>query len=127
MAPTVMTPARLTGLAALRWGWRFALDPLMSTRRAFEAFGPYVILAEGLPLIRPRHVTTLGVPLVLTAGSAFYSELASQSDTWRGVSLLPGGSKKSAAKRMSSGLMRLTGAQHAHYRKLLVQPLRKSR
>ena len=127
MHTATVKPARLTGLAALRWGWRFAVDPLISTRRAFDAFGPCVILAEGLPLIRPGRVATLGVPLVLTAGAAFYSELMSQPETWRGVSLLPGGPKRSAAKRMSSGLMRLTGDQHAHYRRLLAQPLRRTR
>jgi len=111
----------------LRWGWRFALDPLTSTRRAFEAFGPCVILADGLPLIRRNRVATLGVPLVLTAGAALYSELMSRPDTWRGVNVLPGGPKNSAARRMSSGLMRLTGEQHAHYRKLLAAPLRRTR
>jgi cytochrome P450 len=120
-------PARVTGFAALRWGYRFALDPLKGTRRAFEAFGPCVILVEGLPLIRRNRVATLGVPLVLTAGAAFYSELMSQPETWRGVNVLPGGPKKSAARRMSAGLMRLTGEQHAHYRKLLAPPLRRTR
>jgi len=127
MDAATVKPVRLTGLAALRWAWRFASDPLPGTRRAFEALGPYVILAEGLPLIRPGRVAVLGVPLVLTAGAAFYSELMSRPDRWRGVSLLPGGPKKSAARRMSSGMMRLAGEQHAHYRKLLVQPLRKTR
>lgn len=120
-------PARVTGFAALRWGCRFALDPLMGTRRAFEAFGPCVILVDGLPLISRNRVATLGVPLVLTAGAAFYSELMSRPDTWRGVNVLPGGPKNSAARRMSSGLMRLTGEQHAHYRKLLAAPLRRTR
>ncbi|MGB6534628.1 MAG: cytochrome P450 [Xanthobacteraceae bacterium] len=120
-------PVRLTGIAALRWGYGFARDPLVGTRRAFEAFGPCVILAEGLPLLKRNRVTMLGVPLVLTAGAAFYSELMSRPDTWRGVNVLPGGPKKSAARRMSSGLMRLTGEQHAHYRKLLAAPLRRTR
>ncbi len=126
MDAATVKPTRLTGIAALRWGWRFALDPLTSTRRAFDTFGPCVILAA-LPLIRPSRVAVLGVPLVLTAGAAFYSELMSRPDMWRGVSVLPGGPKGSAARRMSPGLMPLTGDQHAHYRKLLAQPLRRSR
>ncbi len=127
MDRALVKPARLTGFAALRWAWRFALDPLSSTRRAFEAFGPCVVLAEGLPFVRPSRVATLGVPLVLTAGAPFYSELMSRPDTWRGVNVLPGGPRRSAARRMSSGLMRLTGEQHAHYRKLLASPLRRTR
>jgi cytochrome P450 len=122
-----VNPTRLTGFAALRWGARFALDPLMGTRRAFEAFGPCVILAEALPLPRANRITTLGVPLVLTAGAGFYSELMSSPETWRGVNVLPGGPKKSAARRMSAGLMRLTGEQHTHFRKLLAAPLRRTR
>jgi cytochrome P450 len=127
MEDATVKPVRLTGFAALQWAWRFAMDPLAGTRRAFETLGPYVILAEGLPLIRPGRIAVLGVPFVLTAGSAFYSALMSRPETWRGVSLLPGGPKNSAARRMSSGMMRLAGEQHAHYRKLLVQPLRKTR
>lgn len=127
MAAAALKPVRLTGLAAVRWALRFALNPLTSTRRAYDAFGPYVILAEGLPFVRPGRIAVFGVPLVLTAGAAFYSELTSQPDTWRGVSLLPGGPKNSAAKRMSSGVMRLTGEQHAHYRKLMTPPLRRTR
>jgi cytochrome P450 len=123
---TTVTPFRLTGLTALRWGWRFARDPLIATRRSLDAFGPFVILTEALPFIRPARAVMLGVPLVLTVGAAFYRELLSDPATWRGVSLLPGGPKKSAARRMSPGLTRMTGYQHAHYRKLLLPPLRRT-
>ena len=66
-----MTPVRWTGTTALRWGWRFAREPLVTTRRIFETAGPFVILAEGLPVIRPTRAVMLGVPLVLTAGHRF--------------------------------------------------------
>ncbi len=118
-------PVRLTGLAALRWGLRFARDPLVATRRCLDVFGPFVMLADALPLIRPRGVPLLGVPLVLTAGAAFQRELLSDPATWRGVSLLPGGPRNSAARRMSQGLTRMTGQRHAHYRRVIAPPLRK--
>src|SRR5262249_5954809 len=70
-------------------------------------------------------VAAFDVPLVLTAGAAFQRELLSDPETWRGVSLLPGGPRNSAARRMSVGLTRMTGQRHAHYRKLLPPPLRK--
>jgi cytochrome P450 len=124
-AATVM-PVRWTGTRALRWGWRFARDPLVTTRRIFEAAGPFVILAEGLPIIRPARAVMLGVPLVLTAGSQFHQELLSNPALWRGASLLPGGPRGSAARRMSAGLTRSTGDRHAHYRKLLLHPLHKT-
>src|SRR5262249_62331285 len=125
MDDATATPVRLTGPAALRWGFRFARDPLMATRRCFETFGPLVMLAEALPFIRPGRVAIFDVPLVLTAGAAFQRELLADPETWRGVSLLPGGPRNSAARRMSLGLTRLTGQRHAHYRKLLAPPLRK--
>lgn len=123
---TTVTPVRLTGSQALRWGWRFARDPLIATRRSFDSFGPLVILTEALPFIRPARAVMLGVPLVWTAGAVFYRELLSDPDRWRGTSLLPGGPKHSAARRTSSGLTRMTGYRHTHYRKLLLNPLRRT-
>jgi cytochrome P450 len=125
MNDTTAEPVRLTGFAALRWGLRFAGDPLTTTRRAFDRWGPFVILAEGLPLIRSARTVMLGVPLIWTAGAEFHREMLSAPEKWRGVSLLPGGPRGSAARRMSSGLTRLTGSRHAHYRKLMLSPLSK--
>lgn len=120
------TPVRLTGPAALRWGFRFARDPLMATRHCFETHGGFVVLADALPFVRPRGVAMLGVPLVLTAGAAFHRELLSDPATWRGVSLLPGGPRDSAARRMGAGLTRMTGRRHAYYRSLIGPALRKT-
>jgi cytochrome P450 len=119
-------PVRVTGPAAWRWALRFGLDPLMTTRRAHAAFGPFIVLAEALPFIRRPRAPLLNVPLVLTAGAAFNRELLSDPETWRGVSLLPGGPRNSAARRLSQGLTRTTGHQHAHYRKLVAPPLRRA-
>jgi cytochrome P450 len=123
---TSATPVRLTGPAALRWGLRFARDPLMATRQCFEAHGGFVMLANAVPFVRPRGVALLGVPLVLTAGAAFHRELLSDPATWRGVSLLPGGPRGSAARRIGAGLTRMTGRRHAHYRSVIAPALRKS-
>jgi cytochrome P450 len=119
-------PVRLTGPAALRWGARFARDPLVATRQCFERFGSFVMLSDVVPFVRPRGVAMLGVPLVLTAGAAFHRELLSDPATWRGVSLLPGGPRHSAARRLGAGLTRMTGRRHAHYRSLITPTLRKS-
>lgn len=119
-------PVRVTGLAAWRWALRFGLDPLMATRRALAEFGSFVVLAEALPFVsRPRAVV-LNVPLVLTAGAAFSRELLSDPQTWRGVSLLPGGPRHSAARRLAQGLTRTTGREHAHYRNLVAPALRRT-
>jgi cytochrome P450 len=119
-------PVRVTGPAAWRWALRFGLDPLLATRRAHAVFGPFVVLAEALPFMRRPRAPLLNVPLVLTAGAAFNRELLSDPETWRGVSLLPGGPRNSAARRLSVGLTRTTGHQHAHYRELVAPPLRRT-
>jgi cytochrome P450 len=116
----------VTGLAAWRWALRFGLDPLAATRQAYAAFGPFVVLAGALPFARRSSTPMLNVPLVLTAGAAFNRELLSDPETWRGVSLLPGGPRNTAARRLSQGLTRATGRQHAHYRKLAAAPLRRT-
>jgi cytochrome P450 len=130
MGEATATPVRLTGTTALRWAWQFARDPLMTTRHSFEAFGPFVILAEALPFtvpfIKTDRVILLGAPLVWAAGAAFHRELLSDTATWRGVSLLPGGPRNSAARRISLGLSRITGDRHEHYRNLLLPSLSKA-
>jgi cytochrome P450 len=119
-------PVRLRGPAAWRAALRFGLEPLVATRRVFDAFGSFVVLAESLPFMRRPRAPLLNVPLVLTAGATFNRELLSDPDTWRGVSLLPGGPRNSAARRLSQGLTRTTGRQHAHYRKIVAPPLRRT-
>jgi cytochrome P450 len=126
MAAAAVKPVRLTGPAALRVGLSFARDPLLATRTAFDTWGPFVILAEGLPFSKRARAVMLGIPLVLTAGAAFNAEILTDPETWRGVSVLPGGPKNSAARRMIAGLPRLTGEQHEYYRKLISPPLRRT-
>lgn len=126
MDDLVPAPVRLSGLAAWRWALRFGLDPLTATRRVFNVFGPFVVLSETLPFIRRPRAVMLNVPLVLTAGARFNRELLSDPETWRGVSLLPGGPRNSAARRLSLGLTRTTGRQHSHYRKLIAPSLRRA-
>src|SRR4030095_10324556 len=62
IATPLATPVRLTGPAALRWGLRLAREPLMATRQCFEAHGGFVMLADGLPVVRPRSVGPPGAP-----------------------------------------------------------------
>src|SRR5215471_8757413 len=126
MDESTPAPVRMTAPAAWRWALRFGIDPLMATRRISDGFGPFVVLSEALPFIRRPRAVLLSVPLVLTAGAAFNRALLSDPATWRGVSLLPGGPRNSAARRLSQGLTRTTGHQHTHYRKLVTPPLRRT-
>src|SRR5262249_51714770 len=118
-------PARLTGLAALRRAASFARDPLGEMQRSYDSYGPCLFMRGGLPFLRRPPVVLLTVPLVLTAGAAFNREVLNNPATWRPVSLMPGGPRNSAARRLSGGLMRMNGPRHAHYRRLVGTPLRK--
>jgi cytochrome P450 len=121
-----VAPARLRGAAARQWALRLMRNPLVAARHCHEAFGPFVMLADALPYYGRPRIPLLDLPAVLVAGSAFHREILDDPATWRPVSLLPGGPKGSAAGRMTHGLMRMTGPRHAHYRKLLAAPLRRT-
>jgi len=119
-------PARVSGLEALRWGLRLLREPLAATRRCYDAYGPFVLLADALPFHGYPRVALFGLPFVLTAGAALHREIAEDAVTWRSVSLMPGGPRHSAARRMTEGLMRMNGPRHEHYRKMLAAPLRRA-
>jgi cytochrome P450 len=126
MDRAVAVPAHVTGVAALRWALRLMREPLATARRCYQAFGPFVLLDAAPGFHRRPRIVLLGIPLVLAAGAAFHREILEDPATWRSVSLMPGGPRRSAARRMTQGLMRMTGPRHAHYRKLLAAPLRRA-
>jgi cytochrome P450 len=119
-------PPELNGLAALRAGWQFARDPIDAMRRHYDGYGPILVIGRALSLASFPRIILLGAPLILTAGAAVNREVLNKPRTWRAVSLLPGGPRGSAARRMNDNLTRMTGRRHAHYRKLISAPLRKA-
>jgi cytochrome P450 len=126
MDAATIAPARVNGVAALRWGLRLMREPLSAARRCYDALGPFVVLNAVPPLRRPPRAALFGLPLVLATGAPFHREILQDPATWRSVSLMPGGPRRSAARRMTEGLMRMTGSRHAHYRKLIATPLRRA-
>jgi cytochrome P450 len=121
----IMDGIWLRGVPALNWGLRLVRDPLEAARSCHAAFGPFVILSEALPLARRSRVILLGIPLAMTASAALHREILEDPGTWRSASLMPGGPRGSAARRMSEGLIRMNGPRHAHYRRILAAPLRR--
>jgi cytochrome P450 len=116
----------LNGLEALRAGWRFARDPIAAMHWCYQAHGPIVVIGKAIPFLSFPRLILLGAPLILTAGAALNRQVLNNPATWRSVSFLPGGPRGSAARRMNDNLARMTGARHAHYRKLIAAPLRKT-
>ncbi|MFO1055419.1 MAG: cytochrome P450 [Dongiaceae bacterium] len=95
----------------------FVRDPLVATRRLYDAHGPFVELSRLVPGSRKVFV--------LTAGAAFNRAVLGAPAIWRTVSIAPGGPRNSAIRRLSIGLIRMTGERHAHYRRMLLPPLRR--
>lgn len=125
METVTPAPVQVTGLAAARLGWQFVRDPLIAMRESDAAHGPFAMVSLPLPFVRSPKLVLLGLPLILTAGASFNGEVLSNPTAWRTVSVLPGGPKNSAARRLSGGIVRMTGRRHAHYRGLLLPALRK--
>jgi cytochrome P450 len=120
------TPIYLTGPAAVRVGWRLLRDPITAMRRNHAQFGPFAVVSHALPFLKSAKLAMLGLPLVLATGPKFNDEVLSNPAVWRPVGIFPGGARNSAARRLGAGLTRMTGLRHAHYRRLLIPPLRKA-
>jgi cytochrome P450 len=116
----------LTGLAAVRVGWRLLRDPITAMRQNHAEHGPLIVVSDLLPFTRNVKLAMLGLPLILAAAPELNNEVLSNPVTWRPVSLFGGGPRTSAARRLGAGLARMNGPRHAHYRRLITPPLRKA-
>jgi len=120
-----LAPVHLTGPAAMRAGWRLLRDPITAMRQNHAEYGPLIVISDLLPFARGVKLATLGLPLVLAAGPELNNEILGDPLVWRPVAIFPGGPRNSAARRLGAGLARMNGARHAHYRRLMLPPLRK--
>jgi cytochrome P450 len=118
-------PTRLTGVAAMRAAWRLLRDPVRGAAQNHAEWGPLILIHDPLPFAHSLRLAGLGLPLMLTAGPTYNSEVLSDPSAWRPVAIFPGGPRGSAARRLGQGLARMNGARHAHYRRLMLPPLRK--
>jgi cytochrome P450 len=125
MQAMTFAAAHLTGRAAARAGWRLLRDPIAAMRQNHAEHGPLIVVSDLLPFTRSVKLAALGLPLILAAGPEFNSEVLNNPPVWRPVSIFPGGPRNSAARRLGAGLARMNGARHAHYRRLMLPPLRK--
>jgi cytochrome P450 len=120
-----LAPTRLTGAAAVRAAWRFLRDPVGGMAQNHAEWGPLIVISDPLPFARSIKVAGFGLPLLMAAGPAFNAEVLGDPAVWRPVAIFPGGPRGSAARRLGQGLARMNGARHAHYRRLMLPPLRK--
>jgi cytochrome P450 len=107
---------------SLRLLWRSVSDPLQATRDTHAAYGPFAVLrVPGLAKLNRRF----DLPFVIATGPRFNREVLTNPTVWRMVTIFRGGSRNTALKRLSNGLARMSGRQHAHYRRAFDRPLRK--
>jgi cytochrome P450 len=109
----------IRGLSALSLVSQYLRDPLAALRHAHAAYGPIVAVGSPLPFLEIRK------SFILTAGAEFNRDALSDPATWRPWHIFIRGPRKSALRRLGTGIIRMTGRRHAHYRRLLMQPLRK--
>jgi cytochrome P450 len=121
-----LAPIHLRGPTAMRAGWRLLRDPITAMQQNHAEFGRLIVISDLLPFTRKVKLAALGLPLILAAGPEFNNEVLSNPEVWRPVSIFPGGPKNSAARRLGAGLARMNGPRHAHYRRLMLPPLRKT-
>jgi cytochrome P450 len=115
-------PVRLSSREAAAWYIRFLRDPLQTLIKSRAKFGPFIQLPYPTPVmlvIKPRRT------ILVAIGPAFNSEVLGNPAAWRPVNIGPGGKKNSAARRLSMGIIRMTGERHAYYRRLLLPPLQR--
>src|SRR5262245_27488710 len=111
------TPVVLSAAATARWYVGFVRDPLRVMMQTRAKYGPFVQLPHpGLPGAAPRT-------FLIAIGPSFNREVLGNPQTWRPVSITAGARKGTAARRLTLGIIKMTGRQHEHYRQLLVPPL----
>ena len=109
----------LGGLRAIVLVQRFFLDPLGALSSLEGSHGGFVRI--NLPLSfgnLPREV-------VFVAKPRQYREILGRPDIWRTVSIGAASKHHHASARLGNGIVRMRGKRHAHYRKLIVPPLRR--
>jgi cytochrome P450 len=121
-----LDPVRLSGASALRAGWRLLRDSVTGMAQNHAEWGPLILIRDPLPFAGRLKVAPFGVPLAMAAGAELNTEILSSPSVWRPVAIFPGGPRGSAARRLGAGLARMNGPRHAHYRRLMLPPLRKA-
>ncbi len=107
------------GLAALRCISYFASDPIGGMQNIHARYGPLVA-------IRPLPVGWSERCFFLAVGPKYNERVLADPDTFRTSGIMLKGPADSAQRRLRYGLVAMNGAQHEHYRKLLVPPLRRT-
>ena len=119
MLASTHVPVVLQGVAAALWFLRFARDPIQAIAQSYATHGPFLKLPY--PSIREKEARAL----VIAIGPKFNREVLGNPAAWRPVNIGPPGPRDSTIRRLNRGILGMTGAQHQHYRRLIVPPLQR--
>lgn len=98
----------------------FGLDPIAAMQRIHAAHGPLAEIKLSSPSGRRE------AHYVLAAGAKYNKRVLSDPATFQSIGVMLPGPKNSAQRRISNGLLGPSGPRHAHYRNLMLPPLRRA-
>ena len=116
MSESRLAPRRLDRWPSFLAMVAFARNPLVVTRRLYEAYGPHVELQY--PNSTPARPHFLGC----IADAELYRGVFADPEAWRSVNYNFRGFKNHASRRLVDGMTRFHGIRHTYYRKLMTPP-----
>jgi cytochrome P450 len=111
---------QLHPLTALRVAADFVRDPIATMQWTYARYGPLVSVGFDIPIVtKPQH-------FILAVGARYNERVLGDPDTFHTIGLMPPGPPGSAQRRIRSGIVAMNGTQHAHYRRMMLPPLRRA-
>lgn len=110
--------ARVGDISALLTIARFGLDPLAEMMRLRARHGQLAEICVQGAKKAPRYV--------LASGARYNKRVLNDLDTFQSVGVMLNGPQGSAQRRIANGLLGPPGPAHAHYRRMLLPPLRRN-
>lgn len=120
VAQTASHPTELSGAASLAYTLRYFLDPIETSEKLSGQYGTFVRFHNRFRL------GNLPSDIIFAARPSLYREILGRPAIWRTVSIAASGRRGHASRRLSNGIVRMQGKRHAHYRRLIVPPLRQA-
>jgi cytochrome P450 len=115
-----MLPVILPSFTGVQYFFQFLVDPVRTFRKAHAAHGSFVMMKVPRAGFKQKRM------VVLAVGARFNREVLSNPAVWLTSGVNPLGPKNSAARRLRYGLVKIGGAEHQYYRRLLSQPLQRN-
>jgi cytochrome P450 len=117
-SPPKVAVRRVDGLSKLRLARLWVQDPLGALRWVYDRYGPLVEFGFKTPFLKKQQ------HFVLAIGASYNERVLGDPDSFHTSGLMLPGPRDSAQRRIRRGIVSMNGADHQHYRRLLLPPLR---